>query len=210
MPDAYPPFASDATRVTRRTFLGWLAILVPVASGTTTPLPWVVRREKLDDALLRALATAILPSELGPDGMRRAADGLQAWVAGYRAGAETNHGYGSARIGITGADPSPRWALQLRTLDVDSRRVHGAGFTALTDEQRRAIVREQLTTDRANAIPGSVAGAQHVALALLASFYASPEATDLCYEASIAPGTCRPLSRLPQQPTPIQRRRSAP
>jgi hypothetical protein len=209
MPDAYPILSGD-TRVTRRTFLGWLAVLVPVASGATTPLPWIVRREKLDDTLLRALATAILPSELGPDGMRRAADELQSWIAGYRAGAETNHGYGSARIGATAADPSARWALQLRTLDVDARRVHGTAFAGLTDDQRRALVLTQLTTDRATAIPGSVAGAQHVALALLASFYTSPEATDLCYEASIAPGTCRPLSRLPQQPTPIQRRRSAP
>ena len=206
MPDLFPVLPDETTRISRRGFVGWLSVVIPVASGATIPLPWLVRREKLDDTLLRGLATAILPSELGVDGARRAADTLQAWVAGYRPGAETNHGYGSARIGATGADPSPRWALQLRTLDMDARRTHGAAFGALTDDQRRALVRAQLTEERATALPGSVAGAQHVALALLASFYGSPEATDLCYEAVIGRNTCRSLARSSARPMPLQRR----
>lgn len=189
----------------RRTFLGWLAALVPAVGGFRLPTLWLSGLEKLDDALLLALGTAILPSEIGADGARRAAESLQKWIAGYRVGAEVNHGYGTARIRTTGADPSTRWALQLRTLDIDARRAHGEGFAAASLDQRRALVRAQLATERATAIPGDTAGASHVALALLGSFYGSAEATDLCYEAAIAKNACRPLGQVTQRPVALRR-----
>src|SRR5688500_9211722 len=105
-----PPLAS------RRTVLGWLAALVPTAAGGRQLIPWLSKLQSLDEALLLALASAILPSELGPDGARRVAAAFQKWVAGYRVGAGVNHGYGAARLRTTGADPSTRWALQLRSL----------------------------------------------------------------------------------------------
>jgi hypothetical protein len=161
--------------------------------------------EKLDDPLLLALSTAILPSEIGTDGARRAADSLQTWIAGYRVDAELNHGYGSERIRATGADPSARWALQLRTLDIDARRAHGEGFAALAPDRRRALVRAQLATERATAIPGELASAGHVALALLSSFYGSAEATDLCYDAAIGRNACRPLGQVVPRPVALRR-----
>ena len=201
-PDALDP---SSTATSRRTVLAWLAAVVPATTGFRYAIPWLRRLERLDDTLLLALATAILPSELGPDGARRVADGLQKWVAGYRPGAELNHGYGSARIRTTGADPSTRWALQLRSLETDARRVHSAGFASLSADQRRALVRTQFVAERATAIPGDTASAGHVALALLAFFYGSPEATDLCYEASITPTACRPLQQVTQRPLPLRR-----
>jgi hypothetical protein len=189
----------------RRTFLGWLAALVPAAGGFRLPSPWLSGLEKLDDTLLLALSAAILPSEIGTDGARRAAESLQKWIAGYRVGAEVNHGYGSARIRTTEADPSTRWALQLRTLDMDARRAHGQGFAGLAVEQRRALVRAQLASDRATTLPGDIVGASHVALALLGSFYGSAEATDLCYEAAIGRNACRPLAQVTQRPVPLRR-----
>ena len=203
--DDPPPMVIPTLPASRRTVLGWLAALLPTTTGFRHTLPWLRSLERLDDALLLALASAILPSEIGADGIRRAADSLQRWIAGYRPGAELNHGYGSARIRTSGADPSVRWALQLRSLDADARRVHGQGFAAASPEQRRALVRVQLAAERATSIPGDLAGAAHVALALLASFYRSPDATDLCYEAAIAPGACRPLQQVTQRPVPLRR-----
>ena len=197
---APPPHATS-----RRTVLAWLAATVPATTSFRHAIPWLRRLERLDDALLLALATSILPSELGPDGARRIADALQKWIAGYRPDAELNHGYGSARIRTTGADPSTRWALQLRSLEGDARRIHSTGFTAITPDQRRALVRAQLVAERATAIPGDTASAAHVALALLGVFYGSPEATDLCYEASITPTACRPLPQVTRQPVPLRR-----
>jgi hypothetical protein len=199
------PLAPPPPATSRRSVLAWLAATVPATTSFRYAIPWLRRLERLDDALLVALATSILPSDLGPDGARRIADALQKWIAGYRAGAELNHGYGSARIRTTGADPSTRWALQLRSLEADARRVHSAGFAAITPDQRRALVRTQLVAERAAAIPGDTASAAHVALALLAVFYGSPEATDFCYEASITPTACRPLGAVTQPPVPLRR-----
>jgi hypothetical protein len=49
----------------------------------------------------------------------------------------------------------------------------------------------------------SVADASHVAVALLAHFYESPAAGDLCYEARIGRQTCRPLAQQSRKPLPV-------
>ena len=51
-------------------------------------------------------------------------------------------------------------------------------------------------------MPG-VADANHVSLALLAHFYDSSAATDLCYEAQIGKQTCRPLAASARKPLPL-------
>jgi hypothetical protein len=43
-----------------------------------------------------------------------------------------------------------------------------------------------------------------VAVALVAHYYASPAATDLCYGASIGREQCRPLAHSRRQPLPLQ------
>jgi hypothetical protein len=95
--------------------------------------------------------------------------------------------------------------VQLRSLNADARSTHGRQFSALSVAERRTLVRAQLTRDAATNLPGDVASARHVALALLASFYASPEATDLCYQARIHKNACRPLGTSLQRPLPLAR-----
>jgi hypothetical protein len=46
------------------------------------------------------------------------------------------------------------------------------------------------------------ADAHHVALGLLAWFYASPAAEDLCYRAAIGRGSCRSLADVERAPAP--------
>jgi hypothetical protein len=55
-----------------------------------------------------------------------------------------------------------------------------------------------------DALPG-VAQAEHVALALLAHFYESPEANDLCHERAIGRSLCRPLAAQADAPAPLRR-----
>ena len=176
---------------------------VPLARGIRITLLRPVQREALDDAMIVALASAVLPSQLDSNGVRRAATEFQDWVRGYLPNAERNHAYGSARLSNTGADPSPRWATQLRALETDARAAHGRAFVALSAEERRTIVRAQLQRSNATTLPTTTAGAQHVAVALLASFYSSPDATDLCYQARIQKNACRPLATSSQRPLPL-------
>jgi len=154
--------------------------------------------------LLEALGDAVLAAELGANGVARAVAEFQRWMDGYQPGAEANHGYGTGRIEQLPEDPRPRWRSQLAALDADARRT-GPSFDALPRERRQALVRDALQSERGDALPNPLL-ARHVALALLAHFYDSPAATDLCYEAQIGRQQCRPLSAQRQQPVALSRK----
>jgi hypothetical protein len=122
----------------------------------------------------------------------------------YRPGAEANHGYGTARITQLPADPRPRWRAQLAALDADARRAGGQSFATLSRVERQSLVRAALADERGESLPNPLL-AGHVALALVAHFYESPGANDLCYEAEIGRQECRPLAAQ-RQPVPLRRR----
>jgi hypothetical protein len=149
---------------------------------------------------LDALGLAILPSELGDAQIRRVVASFRRWLDGYREGAELNHAYGSARLAFAGPTPATRWMPQLDSLEAASQKAHGRAFSAITIGQRRVIVREALGSESGAGIPGQDR-ARHIATALLGHFYASPQATDLCYGVSIGRQTCRPLSKSSQKPS---------
>jgi hypothetical protein len=144
---------------------------------------------------LRALADAVLPSELGRAGTERAVAEFERWLAGYREGAEILHGYGTGELRRTGPSPALRWSAQLHDL--------GAGnFPSHTRAERQAIVRAALAGTGAGGLP-QVDRAPHVAAGLLAHFYGSAAATDLCYQARVGVNTCRPLADAPRKPLPL-------
>ena len=186
----------------RRRFLVGLAGLLP--------LPFVARRmhalavADLDPLLLRALAGAVLPAELGTTRIARVTADFQRWLTGYRAGAELLHGYGAGEIRRQGPSPALKWAGQLRDLDSAARRTSGKGFANIGTQARQDIVRAALAGARPGLPP--VDRAPHIAVGLLSFFYGSPEATDLCYEAQIGRNGCRPLAESSRRPLPIARR----
>jgi hypothetical protein len=215
--------------ITRRTFVGWLAAVAPASRAWAGARQPVLPTAPLDPALVRAVGDAVLPSALGADGMRRATDAFQTWVDGYRPEAEVNHGYGTGTITRTAADPRPRWTQQLTELEAEARRAHGKGFATIGVGDRQTLIRAAIDasaqrrpaggrTPSANDIASGaqpqtaeslpeIARAPHVAIAVLAHFYESSEATDLCYEAEIGKNQCRPLAAQTQRPTPLARRR---
>jgi hypothetical protein len=171
------------------------------------PLPFVARRfhgfavADLDPVLLRALGAGVLPGELGSEGVARVVAGFARWLAGYREGAELLHGYGSGEIRRTGPSPALRWAGQLRELDQAARKAGGKPFAALDIPARQDLVRAALEGVKLAGLP-PVDRAPHVAVGLLAFFYGSPEAADLCYGARIGRESCRPLDQSPRMPPP--------
>jgi hypothetical protein len=186
----------------RRRFVLELAALLPV--------PFVARRmhrlavDDLDPQQLRALGSAILPRELGTDGVNRVVSGFEHWLAGYREGVELVHGYGTGELRRTGPSPALRWSAQLRELDAVARK-QGHRFQQLSLDDRQTLVRSALEGQRGAGLP-PIDRAGHVAVGLLAFFYASPEATDLCYQARIGGNGCRPLAESPHRPLPLARR----
>lgn len=196
--------------LSRRGFVSWL-------SGLGAALGLGVRARKneasaatlvpqqpaaLDAATVTRLAEAVLPSELGDAGYARVSRGFTQWIAGYKPGAEINHPYGSSDIRQTGESPAGRWSTQLAALDREARARHQKAFTAVTRDQRRDLVLAALGTERTNRMPEAI-DANHVALALVSWFFASPEATNLCYNSKIDRNQCRPLVNAPRQPLPL-------
>ena len=187
----------------RRTFLASLAAAVP--------LPLIVRQAhaasithlQSDPATLDALAETVLPAvALGAVGVQRASAAFRTWGEGYRAEAELNHGYGTSRLRVSGPTPLTRWAAQLDELDTAARAAHQKKFRELKVAEREAIVRESLQGQRVDRMP-AVGEAPHVALALLAHFYDSSTANDLCYQSQIGRSTCRRLADTPRKPLPF-------
>jgi hypothetical protein len=193
--------------LTRRLFLKTLAPAVPAAALPGAAWPGTgeaAAQDPLDPGLLRALAEVVLPSELGAAGVNRVVHAFRAWAAGYRPVAELAHDYGAAELRYSGPDPVPGWGAQLRALELEARQRHGRAFAELEAEARQEMVRQQLRREPVDALPPP-AEARHVAVGLLAFFYDSPEATDLCYGARIGRLGCRPLSASGARPPELAR-----
>lgn len=189
----------------RRTFFRRAASLLSAlvfsrrSGAGSTALP----DDSLDQDLLRAVGQSVLPGELDLSGRDRVLAGFLAWLKEYRPEAELDHGYGTSEIRQTPSHPAPRWASQLRALALEAFRRHRRAFGELSDEERQALIRSQISGDRFEDLPPA-AEARHVAVGLLAFYYASPEATDLCYQAEVGKDTCRDLDDSRQEPAPIR------
>ena len=197
----------------RRTFVGWLSGLgaalgigVRARPAQANPREPTQQNSSLDGAMVRSVADVVLPSELGADGITRVSRAFSQWIGGYRPGVELVHPYGSAELRQTGESPIGRWRTQLSSLERNAREKHQRAFAALTRDQRRDLVRQALADDRLNRLPDPLQ-ANHVAMAMLAWYFATPEAVDLCYSAQIGRNQCRPLVHSSRQPLPIRESR---
>jgi hypothetical protein len=194
----------------RRTFVGWLSGLgaalgigVRARPSQANAAQPAEQSGSLDAAMVRSVADAVLPSELGNDGIARTSRAFSQWIAGYRPGVEIVHPYGSAELRQTGESPVGRWRSQLSALERSAREKYQRAFTSLTRDQRRELVMQALADDRLNRLPDPLQ-ANHVAMGILAWYFATPDAADLCYSAQIGRNQCRPLVHSSRQPLPIQ------
>jgi hypothetical protein len=190
--------------LSRRTFLASLAASVPLAVIARRAHAAAVTHLQTDHATLDALGEAVLPSSLGRAGISAEVAAFRDWGAGYHENAELNHGYGTSRLRSTGPTPMTRWSTQLDALDAAARTKHKQSFRETTIAQRQELVRVALQGERLDRMPAA-RDANHVAIALLAHFFDSSAANDLCYEAKIGKATCRPLGASGRKPLPMIR-----
>lgn len=188
--------------VSRRSFLASLAAAVPLTVIARRAHAAAAEYVQGDPATLDALAMTVLPSRLGRAGVVREAAAFRDWAAKYRESAELVHGYGTSRLRSTGPTPLTRWTAQLDQLDAAAKRLRERRFRDLGGADREQIVRDALNAERLDRMP-NVVDANHVAVALLAHFYESSAAADLCYEAQIGRQTCRPLAAQATKPRPM-------
>lgn len=140
---------------------------------------------------LRAVAEAVLPAEIGGEGLERAVGGFERWSAGLEPVAELSHPYLVPETRYSGPDPRPGWAAQLQGLEKECGIRYGRTLGRVDVSERRRLLAGPL----GQAGPGldSPAAASHIAVALMAHFFTSPAATDLCHGRIIAKQQCRGL-----------------
>lgn len=188
---------------TRRAFFRSLAAGLSAALLIPRRL-WAWAFQGLPDEQLLSIGRSVLPGELGSDGKERIVRGFQEWLDDFRPEPEMASGWGSAEIPHGPPDPTRRWIEQLEQLDELAHQRHGAPFEELPEGERTALLRSTITEE---SLPlRSPAEARHVAVGLLAFFYRSPEATNLCYRAAINSHSCRDLSASREKPAPLQPR----
>jgi hypothetical protein len=188
--------------LSRRNFLAALAAALPLTVLVRRAHAAAVVYLEADPATLDALAAAILPSELGRAGTANVARAFRDWGAKYHENTELVHGYGTSRLRSTGPTPLTRWATQLDALEAQAQSAHQRPFRDLTVAQRADLVRAALQGQRLDRMP-AVCDANHVAIALLAHFYDSSAANDVCYNAQIGKQTCRALGASSRKPLPM-------
>lgn len=186
---------------TRRSFLKQSVATVAAASvagcapddgGDSSPLP---------AHTLRAVADAVLPSELGDEGRERAVAAFERWADGLEPVAELAHPYLVPETRYSGPDPRPGWAAQLEGLEKECRARHGSPLADLDVAGRRKLLARGVGQTGPGL--GSPANANHIAVALMAHFFASPVATDMCYGRTIAKQQCRGLEGAGGEPVRV-------
>ena len=188
--------------LTRRTFLGWLASAVPIAVVARRAHAAAVQYLHADPRALHALGEVVLPSAMGQAALRAEVDAFQKWMDGYKENVEVTHAYGNSRLRFTGPTPATRWAKQLDDLGARAKNANQQSFADLSLAQRTEVLEIVLANERLDRMP-AVGDANHVAVALAAHYYASPQATDLCYESQIGKTLCRPLADQVRKPPPL-------
>ena len=161
-------------------------------SASATPLP---------AGTLRSVGEAVLPAELGDEGRERAVAAFERWSDGLEPVAELAHPYLVPETRYSGPDPRPGWAAQLRGLEKECRARFGVDLGDLDVAGRRKLLAGPV--GQAGPALGSPSNADHVSVALMAHFFASPTATDLCYRRVIARQQCRGLDGAPGEPVQL-------
>lgn len=154
----------------------------------------------LDEKTLAAIGDVVLPSECD---RQAAAAAFARWIRNYHEGADMDHGYGFTRVRATGPSPAKNYPAQVAALDADAHAAGAANFASATVPVRRTIIEKALADAKVDRLPQRPTGA-HVAADLMAHYFHSSDAEDLCYEAAIGRDSCRGLPGSENRPAPLR------
>ena len=151
--------------------------------------------------VLRDVAGTVLPSAIGRKGQDEAVDNFLRWIRDYKEGVPLAHGYGEPRLEKSGPSPAPRYAEQIASLQAAAK-VRGGRFGALLLEDRRALLDEVFTAADVRNLPGRPDG-KHIVADLMAHYFRSSAANDLCYNVRIGRQTYRAIRVTTVRPQPL-------
>ena len=156
-----------------------------------------------DVFLLRDVAATVLPSAIGRKGQDEAVDNFLRWIHDYKEGVPLSHGYGEPRLVKSGSSPASGYRAQIAALQAAAKG-RGGRFGALTLEDRRALLEQAFASAGVRNLPGRPDG-KHVVADLMAHYFRSSGANDLCYNARIGRNTYRAIRVTTVKPQPLVR-----
>ena len=197
----------------RRVLLQWIvssAAMLPLRRADLSAIG-LAKADELSAGhvfVLRDVATTVLPSVIGAKGQDAAVDDFLRWLRDYREGVPLSHGYGEPRLVRTGPSPAPGYGAQVAALQ-QAATDRGGRFGALPLPTRRAILDTAFKAAGVQNLPSRPDG-RHVVVDLMAHYFRSSAANDLCYNArigrhtyrAIRVTTVRPQALSPQAPSP--------
>ncbi len=190
----------------RRVLLQWLAsgaVSLPVWRADLSAVA-LTQADLLSTGhvfVLRDVATTVLPSALGAKGQDEAVDNFLRWLREYREGVPLSHGYGEPRLIRSGPSPAAGYGNQIAALQ-QAATERGARFGALPLDARRAILDAAFKQAGLQNLPQRPDG-RHVVADLMAHYFRSSAANDLCYNARIGRHTYRAIRVTTVRPQPL-------
>jgi hypothetical protein len=153
--------------------------------------------------VLRDVAATVLPSAIGRKGQDEAVDNFLRWIRDYKEGVPLSHGYGEPRLVKSGPSPAPGYQKQISALQ-SAAKARGGRFGALPLEDRRALLDEAFKAADVRNLPNRPDG-KHIVADLMAHYFRSSAANDLCYNARIGRNTYRAIRVTTVRPQPLSR-----
>lgn len=151
--------------------------------------------------VLRDVAATVLPSAIGSKGQNEAVDNFLKWIREYKEGVALSHGYGEPRLVKSGPSPAPGYSKQITALQ-QAAQERGGRFGALPIEARRELLDNALKAADVRNLPGRPDG-KHVVADLMAHYFRSSGANDLCYNSRIGRNTYRAIRVTTVRPAPL-------
>lgn len=151
--------------------------------------------------VLRDVAATVLPSAIGRKGQDEAVDNFLRWIRDYKEGVALSHGYGEPRLVKSGPSPVPGYSKQITALQ-QAAQARGGRFGALPIDVRRELIDAAFTAADVRNLPGRPDG-KHIVADLMAHYFRSSGANDLCYNARIGRHTYRAIRVTTVRPQPL-------
>ena len=151
--------------------------------------------------VLRDIAGTVLPSSIGRKGQDAAVDAFLTWIREYKEGVALSHGYGEPRLVKSGPTPAAGYATQIAVLQ-QAAQSRGGRFGALPLAVRRELLDTAFKGADIRSLPGRPDG-RHVVADLMAHYFRSSGANDLCYNSRIGRNTYRAIRVTTVRPQPL-------
>jgi len=152
--------------------------------------------------VLRDVAATVLPSAIGRKGQDEAVDEFLKWIRDYKEGVALSHGYGEPRLVKSGPSPVAGYSKQILALQ-QAAKARGGRFGALSLAIRRELLDAAFKSADVRNLPGRPDG-KHIIADLMAHYFRSSGANDLCYNARIGRNTYRAVRVTTVRPQPLQ------